>query len=306
MIDETEEDTPREKDPKKNPNIEWKNKGFDPQELMTRKVNRKEALEHDAKKKSNLRSNDGKKVSPQEMVAPGLQKIKTKIKKDAYDEEEEDERFQIVGSANDNSLLEALNPEEKKQLKQKTAEDNNRNLQNAERLGALNVANLLAKEAGAAGINQQASSTRMGDATYNKNTMKKALNKDLAKQTKVKQPGKLPGSKNPDLINGMKRIKEKGGRVGGMNVNEVTKAAKASDKGVAEIIYKTSNTADKKKIHEKVEVKYLIEKTGRGKEEKKEEKKQTKKTMEKQSVNEIQHGNVKLQEKSKVREQNER
>lgn len=268
----------------------WKDKGVDLNEMSSRRINRKKALENEEKSKTSFKNNDGKRTTPTAQLAAGLQKLNTKIKQNVYDEDE-NETFVFVGTLNDNSLANALSKEENKELKQQKENNTNRLHQNAAKLEAVNNAERLAKQAGI-NVTAKTADKNMGDAMYNQNTMAKTLNKDLAKELKIKKPGKIPASKNKDLVKGVKNIKEMGGKVENMDIKTVAKAANTDNKGVAEIIYKNASNTDKKKIHQQTDVKKLIEKTGRAKSSSKEK--------EKKAVKEIEKGNVRLEpQKSK-------
>ena len=74
-----------------NPNIEWKKPGFGSSEKLSLKVNTKEAVLYDAKKKNGLQKSNP--LTPADLPA-GLKKIRKKIK-DVFDEDEEDENDSV-------------------------------------------------------------------------------------------------------------------------------------------------------------------------------------------------------------------
>ena len=109
-------------DESSNPNIEWKKSGFDLNEKLTLKTNVRKAVEYEAKNK-NSGLNKNYTPSPAELPK-GLNKIRKKIK-DVYDEDDdEDDAYQIYTiqpldvSENDDTLLKALQEDEKKFLRQ--------------------------------------------------------------------------------------------------------------------------------------------------------------------------------------------
>lgn len=264
MIEDISEE---QKDNASNPNIEWKKKGFDHKEQVTRKINHTEALKHKSKKKNNFNNKNKNPITPANLPN-GLKNLHEKVNKikDIFDEEdEEDKNITAVKDSNDleNSLLNALSSEEKRTLKQKNDYNQTKIHQNAGKLEAVNEASKLAKQAGIGGLKRKDADKLMADATYNKGSMTEALKKDLAKELKIKNPGRIPASKHKDLIKGIKEIKEKGGRVENMSVDKVAEAGRVGGKRVAEIIYKESPKEVKNKIHKTAEVKQIIEKTGR-------------------------------------------
>ncbi|MDR1693674.1 MAG: hypothetical protein LBR70_00575 [Lactobacillaceae bacterium] len=277
----------------------WKESGADFNEMASRRINRKKAEENEEKSKTSLKSNDGKKIAPKELMGAGLQKLKTKVKQNTYDDDEDENSYIIVGTLNDNSLADALTLEENKELKNQKENLTNKILQTAGKLEAVNNAEKLANQAGVT-LGAKMADKNIASATYTMDQMTKTLNKDIGKELKIKNPGKIPASQHKELIHGIKKIKEKGGKVDNMKVDDVAKAGTASDKGVAEIIYKTANTADKKKIHQQTDVKHLIEKSGRA------SSKPTNKEKESNAVKQIEKGNVQLERPQKMKEQNGR
>jgi len=231
-----------------NPNIDWKKKsGFDEDEKVSLNVNIKEAEKYEVKKKSVLKS-ARKKNNLEQTI--GLKKIRKKIK-DVFDEDEEDENeymLSIEDIDRSNSLLNALNDEERRFLKQKESIDTTNHLQNAGKMGTVLVADKMAKEAGIKGIDKERAAEEMQNAASpGKENLQNSLKKDIAKKMDLKW-NNLSDREMIGLLRGIKRIKHFGGEdaVRGMTVKDVVEVG---DKKI-----------DEKKIAEKI-----LEKSGRDK-----------------------------------------
>ena len=135
-----------------NPNIEWKKPGFGSSEKLSLKVNTKEAVLYDAKKKNGLQKSNP--LTPADLPA-GLKKIRKKIK-DVFDEDEEDENDSVFVPSQSlqeaNSLFNALNEDEKRIFKQQQTLHQIKMQNDAGKLEALAMANKTAQEAGKMGI----------------------------------------------------------------------------------------------------------------------------------------------------------
>ena len=235
-------------------NIEWKkNKGFGETEKLTRKVDIKKALQFEATEKKPLQNG----FSPRPTELPkGLKKIRKKIK-DVYDDEEDEEEnfYDFAPLEQNNSLLNALNEEEKRQLKQQEVIDNQRMQQNAGKMEALTVANKVSKQLGLKGldkatINQNMQTVSQGSATYYE-----ALKDNVAKKVKVNRR-KLSKGETVTLLRGIKRIQNIAlvaeesqlKALEGMKVEDLMNAgsSQTKDEQVAEIILKKSGRKNKK------------------------------------------------------------
>lgn len=106
-----------------NPNIEWKKNNSDPSERLTLRINHKEAAAYSATKKNSF---NAPAMPVAENLPKGLKKIRKKIRKidvrSGY-EDEDDEDFQYIPDSLEqlnqaNSLMNALNDEEKRLLQQ--------------------------------------------------------------------------------------------------------------------------------------------------------------------------------------------
>lgn len=296
LIDETSTDDEAPvniEEQEQKPSMAWKEqKSFDNKERVTRKVDEVKALieEEENAKKGALKSRAIKKLIP-----INLKKLKAKIRDIFDDDEDENEAHIVVRQPHEiESMLNALYDREQKNLKIKTNTENTQKHQNASKLEAVNKTNKMMKKAGIKGLKKSTIGKKMQDATYSRIDMGKHIQKDVAKKLKIKGATKRK-SKYKDLLSGVKKIQSKGGNVEGMKMLDVMEAGKkgASDKKVAEIIYTKSSKEDKRKIVSSTQAKKIIEKTGRTNKVKRPKVKQS----EKQIVNEISRGNIKVKTK---------
>lgn len=139
-----------------NPNIEWKKNNSDPSERLTLRINHKEAAAYSATKKNSF---NAPAMPVAENLPKGLKKIRKKIRKidvrSGY-EDEDDEDFQYIPDSLEqlnqaNSLMNALNDEEKRLLQQQESLQNMKMQQTAGKMEALAVAANMARQAGLTG-----------------------------------------------------------------------------------------------------------------------------------------------------------
>ena len=128
-----------------NPNIEWKKNNSDPSERLTLRINHKEAAAYSSTKKNSF---NAPAMPVAENLPKGLKKIRKKIRKidvrSDY-EDEDDEDFQYIPDSLEqlnqaNSLMNALNDEEKRLLQQQESLQNMKMQQTAGKMEALAVA----------------------------------------------------------------------------------------------------------------------------------------------------------------------
>ncbi|MDD4556081.1 MAG: hypothetical protein PHE89_01950 [Alphaproteobacteria bacterium] len=293
-----------------NPNIEWKKKGLDNKEKLSRRIDTKKAEEHEAKSK-NPSQNVNRSQTPR-ALPKGLKKIRKKISQSVYDEEDEDELngFQIFLDPaslemENNSLFHALNDNEKKVLEQKNTLKTIGSQQNAGKLDAINRAQKINQQAGVGRMDRQAINKDMLDPTFDETKVGKAAAKAASKKLKVKVDG-MSTDKYKDVIKGVKTIRDLGGRVEGMKADKVAEAGEKSKdkKKVAEIIYDNAKSKDKVKLEEKakiIEAKKLYEKTGRNTSQN-----LSKKQVREQTVRNIENENMRGNMRVKERPQRER
>lgn len=224
-----------------NPNIEWKKTGFGTSEKLSRRINAKEATTYQAQKKRNFQQ--ASQLSPSNLPG-GIKKLRKKIK-DVFDEDEEDEDEYISSpfpSLNeDNSLLNALNEDERKYLKQKGTLQQIRMQQDAGKLEALSLAHQMAQDAGVNGLRRKTIEQGMLASTVDNNSLKQMIKNDLAQSLKLRTDN-IPDGRYIQVLRGLQNIRKIGGikAIEGLNLSEV---AEATD--------------------EKKAAKVLLEKTGR-------------------------------------------
>lgn len=228
-----------------NPNIEWKKPGFGTSEKLSLKVNTKEAVIYDAKKKNGIQKNSP--ITPADLPA-GLKKLRTKIK-DVFDEDEEDENESVIvpiqGLQESNSLLNALNEDEKKILKQHQTLHNIKLQQDAGKLEALAMANKLAQEAGLKGLQKQTINQSMLNPAPDNNVMENIVKNDLAKSLKIKGD-QVSDGRYIQVLRGINNIRKVGGikAMEGLNLQQVAQAA--DEKKAAKILLEKTGRAEPK------------------------------------------------------------
>lgn len=220
-------------------------KGFDDSERMTLKINVQEALQYEAEK--------GKKKIGN--LPKGLKKIKKKVR-DSYDEDEEEgmdedvirslrelQRHQTDASIGDNSLINALNDQERLQILQAKNIEITRQEENAGKQNALEQADTNLRKASLRKMNTQEFMNEMNDAIYNPSRLRReAMEHSVAKQMGIK--GEIKKHHEGHVVEGIKRVKELSGdrKVKSINMKDVQKIGKTkmSQNKTAELILKKS------------------------------------------------------------------
>ena len=240
-------------------NLEWKKSSFGEKETLTRKTNIKKALEYEAKEKKPVKSVFT--LQPGELPK-GLKKIRKKIR-DVYDDEDEDENdFMDFPLSADNSLLNALHEDEKRQLQQQETINTTRMLENAGKMEALIMADKTTRQLGMKGLKAETINNNMQDVTLNTATYEKAIKEDVAKRLKLK--GKALSERDTiTLLRGIKRIQDMATAadesrlkaIEGLRIEEIVDAGKKStrDEQVAEIILRKSGRKNKKETEKIVQ-----------------------------------------------------
>lgn len=243
-------------------NLEWKkNKGFDETEKLTRKTNVKKALQFEAKQKKPVNA----AFTPLPTDLPkGLKKIRKKIIRDAYDEdEEEDEIFTFLPPEQNNStLLNALHDDEKRQLKQQDTIKTMSMQQTAGKMEALTMANQTSRQLGLKGLKAATINTSMQDATLTADTYQQAIKDDIARKLKL-NGRRLSEGETVMMLRGIERIRNMAAAsdesqakaLEGLKLDKIIEygdPGKKTDQQVAEeILTKTGRKEDSKKTAKK-------------------------------------------------------
>ena len=233
-------------------NLEWKKKGFESKETLTLKTNVKKALQYEATAKKPVQN--GFSPLPSELPK-GLKKIRKKIK-DVYDDEEDEEENEIDFSfmEQNNTLLNALHEDERRQLKQQEQQNNVRILQDTGKLDAIHMANKVSQDLGMKGLKQSTINNSRMDVSMGIQTFDRALKEDLSKRTNIKGR-KLSEAETVTLLRGIKRIQNvaaaadesKLKAIEGWKLEEIVNAGRSStdDKQIAEKILEKSGRKSK-------------------------------------------------------------
>lgn len=248
--------------------FDWKKKGIGTKEHLTLKNNVKEALQYNEAKKTPLAKH--KKINP-ETLPLGLQKLRKKIR-DIYDEEEDEDEYTIFTNIKmpeqeeDNTLLNALDDDEKMIFRQKNTIESTKMQQDAGKMEALHIANNLAREAGLSNINQKQIEIGMQQASFDPvTTQEKVIKKEVGEKLGIK--GKIEDGKIIQAARGIKKIEQMGGPTAtqNMNMKDIVKAGeqKLSEIELAELILEKSGQDVKKrknnlkKSKENIELKHF-------------------------------------------------
>ena len=241
-------------------NIEWKkNKGFGATEKLTRKTDVKKALKYQATEKKSVAFDSAPRPSD---LPKGLKKIRKKIK-EVYDEDEDEDFYDGIPHDLNNSLLNALYEDEKKQLQQQNNTLKQQKMQQtAGRLEAVAIADKLAREAGLKGLNKKVAGQNANDATQISGSLEKVLSEELALKTK-KGVRKLSKAETITMLRGINRIRKMAlasdesqlKALEKMKVDELIDAGEKStdDTKIAEMILKKSGRKNKKEVNKMVQ-----------------------------------------------------
>ena len=177
-------------------NIEWEqDKGFETKSRISRRVDVKKLLKAQAKDRRNFKTTAAKAKT----LAPGLKKLRTKIK-DIYDDDEEDDENEIVlhFSMDDesSSLFSALKEDEKKELQFKQTLKNQNMQQTAGKMEAVIMADKMT-----------IALDSIQDVTQSSETYDKALAKDISAKTSLDLKGLSPKDAS-FAIKGLKKMRQ--------------------------------------------------------------------------------------------------
>lgn len=244
-----------------NPNIEWKKTSFGEQEKITRRTNVAQAVEYEAKKDNVFKTTP---LKPNDLPA-GLKKIQKKIRRLGDEDDEDEDNVQIVADPllmepSSNSLLNALNEEEKQVLKQQETNNTIRLQLETEKKASLNLANNMAKDAGFKGLKKETLRQSMNENAISTQKTTKTLQTEFKKELKStdKSWNKLSDKELVNLMQGVNKIKSIGGKEGektfkNMDAKEIVELGKEknNDKKIARTICEKTGRKEMKKNKKK-------------------------------------------------------
>ena len=241
-------------DTSSNSNIEWKNKkGFGVTEKLTRKTDVKKSLKHEAKEKKAVATTSVPRPAD---LPKGLKKIRKKIK-EVYDDEEEEEYYEISPLDLNNSLMNALYEDEKRTLQQKNTLNVQKMQQTVGNMEAVLVADKMIKESGLKGLANKTVATNVHDVTLLDNSVEKILSDEM-KNRKISSTKRLSKSETVTMLRGIDRIRKMAvaadesqtKALQNLKIEEVITAGEKAtdDRDVAELILKKSGRKSKKNI----------------------------------------------------------
>ncbi len=232
---------------------EWKKKKVDDDERLTLRIDAIEADKYQARKN---------KMQTSVTRAKPNNKISKKVKQ-MYDEDEDeddgpDEEVirsfrelrlnQSDASNSDTTLIDALLPNEKRMIEQRTNIEVTRHQENAGRLNAMEQADTLARKAGIKKMTTSEQTEKMQDAIYNpKRIRAESLEKNLAKQVGLK--GEIKFHTEGKVVEGVKELKKMtdNHKVKNVKMNDVKDLGKKSltENEKAELILRKSGQTAK-------------------------------------------------------------
>ena len=199
-------------------------KGFDDVERLTLRIDAQEAIKYQARK--NKKSSN--------TLPKNTKKLKTKVRQLDDDEDEDEDlmdhdairalnhlrRLQINqndASNADNSLINALVEDERRQIMQSTTIEISRQQENAGRHNALEQADTMLRKANLDKMTTQQFMNEMKDAIYNPSKLRReALAENIAKQMGIE--GKIVKHSEGEVVEGIKKVKQLSGN---RKVNQV-------------------------------------------------------------------------------------
>lgn len=228
--------------------------GFDEDERLTLRIDAQEANKYQAKK--NKKSSN--------TLPKNVKKIKTKVRQLDDDEDEDEDlmdhdairalnqlrRLQINqndASNADNSLINALVEDERRQIMQSTTIEVSRQQENAGRHNALEQTDTMLRKANLDKMTTQQFMNEMKDAIYNPGKLRReALAENIAKQMGIE--GKIVKHSEGEVVEGVRKVKELAGdrKVNKVKMEDVQKVGQKnmSQNETAELILtKSGQTA---------------------------------------------------------------
>ena len=189
--------------------IKTDKKGFDNNERLTLKINVREAEQYDAEK-------GRRKIGS---LPRNMKKLKKKVR-DSYDEEDDGTMDEDVirslqelqinqndASNGDNTLLDALSENERRQIMQSTNIEITRHEQNAGRQNALEQTDTKLRQAGLKKMTTAEFAKEMDGAIYNPSKLRReAMEHNIAKKMGIE--GKIEKHSEGKIVDGIRQIKK--------------------------------------------------------------------------------------------------
>lgn len=226
--------------------IKTDKKGFDNNERLTLKINVRAAEQYDAERGK-------KKIGA---LPPNMKKLKKKVR-DLYEDDEEDEDMdqdvirslqelqinQNDASNGDNTLLNALSDNERRQIMQSTNIEITRHEQNAGRQNALEQSDTKLRQAGLKKMTTAEFAKEMDGALYNPSRLRReAMEHNIAKKMGIE--GKIEKHSEGKIVQGIRRVKSvtEDKQVKSINMNDVKNIGQKNmlQNETAELILKKS------------------------------------------------------------------
>lgn len=239
-------------------NIEWEqDKGIGNNTRASRRLDVKKLIKAQAKERRNFKTTQTKAKT----LAPGLKRLRTKIK-DIYDDEEDDENeivFHFSMENESSSLLGALKEEEKKELLFNKTLKNQSMQQTAGKMEAVLMADKMTKQLGLKGIKKKIALDSIQDITQSSEMFDKALSQDISAKTNLNL-NKLSAKEASLAVKGLKKMRQASAASKETDGN-LTKNFREKDliaigkskntKETAEMILEKSGRAESKKLSPK-------------------------------------------------------
>ena len=191
-------------------NIEWEQKkGESGKTHLSRRIDLQKAVTEEAKDRNNFKAT-AKQIKN---LSPNLKRLKTKIR-DVYDDEDEDEEkteivfnFDIALETDNSSLMSALKDEEKSKLQVNKTLENQKMQQTAGKMEAIIMADKMSKQLGLKGIKQKIVNNNIQDVAPVSETFDNTIKQNVTAKTKLKTKG-LSAKDTSDMVKGLRKIRQ--------------------------------------------------------------------------------------------------
>lgn len=231
-------------------NFEWKKKSFDKKEKPSRRIDVREEVASDSKKKNKLTQvvplSDTSNIS----FNSHLKKMRKRIKQAIDDDDEDEDEFENIIATpvfameeqfEKRPLFDGLSDSEKQIIEQNERLEHVKMQQNVSKLAALAQVNNLAGKAGLSKLSSRTIAENMQNSGWGQDTFETAIKHYVAPHLKAKKSDLSP-EKTKQLFLGLQRLQKIGGvsAVEGMKVDDVIKLTdkKFNDQHIAKTVLK--------------------------------------------------------------------